>query len=107
MVSRAKPAIIALKRLKKARTLAVQRDLLKNCDRQLIVAIVEIISNILQNRIPLKPTQRKRLQQNAKRLQQLAKIRSETTARKYIVQNGGSLIPLLVGPILSAISAFL
>jgi len=93
-----------LQRLKRARTLAVRKQLLKNGDRKFIIAIIEIISNILHDSVPLKPAQKSRLSKRANILRKLAAIRSEKQARKELVQRGGSIIPLLVGPILSALA---
>jgi hypothetical protein len=77
--------------------------MVKTADRNFIICLIETISNILKNKVPLKTGQRSRLRKHAKLLRKLSKVREEENARKILVQRGGSIIPLLIGPVLTAL----
>ena len=102
---RIKRNVDVLFRLKRARKLAVQKQMLKDCDKKFIVCIIETVFNLLNNKIPIKECYRKKLCRHSRILRKVSKIRNENTGRKVLIQKGGSLIPLLVGPILAVISA--
>jgi len=94
-------------RLKRGRRLAVQKAMIRDGNKDMISSIVEIIHNLLASKVPLKDWQRKQLGRHAETLRKLAKVRNEKIARNMIIQHGGSIMPLLTGPILAAIVALL
>ena len=104
-VSKLKKHICLLQKLQKSRSLAVRRQLLKQSSREVIICLIECIVNILHEKVPLKPSHRKKLVRHAKTIRTLAKVRSEKTARKLLVQKGGSILPLILAPIITAFAA--
>lgn len=83
----------------------LRKLILKNCDSKVICALVEIIHNLLHERVKVSPSQKKRLAKykNLFRLINQKCIRNKKhinkkKARQYIVQSGGALpflIPLI------------
>jgi pyruvate formate-lyase activating enzyme-like uncharacterized protein len=79
--------------------------LLGEADREKLLAIVEICSNILKGKIPLNPRQRRRLADSAQFYRSIARSRSERTAR-HRIQTGGSLgaLAAILSPILGVLA---
>jgi hypothetical protein len=74
-----------------------------NCEGDLVKAISECAINVLAGNIPLKQCQKRALKKYKCRLRKVAD-RHESIKKKqrYIVQNGGFLLPLL-GAVLPAV----
>lgn len=94
----------------KAANPRLRQSILYNCDDKTICALVEIIHNLLQGRIPLGPNQKKRLQKYKKKFRYLTercikknKHINNKKARKVIIQTGGAL-PFLIPLILPLIA---
>jgi len=79
--------------------------LLKTANTEQILAIAEIIHNILQSNILLQERQRRKLAKNADYYRHLNRSRSETSFRKKL-QKGGQIgaIAAIIAPVLSAIA---
>ena len=96
-----------LKKLKSIKDPKKLQQILKTADKKLIGTLIEITANILHKRIPLKPYQVKKLSNFKKDIVKLGKTRSYSQGRKILVQKGGSFLPLLLGPIISAASGLI
>jgi hypothetical protein len=81
--------------------------ILKKADPKLIIAICEIIYNILEGNLPLDKNQRDLLYKEKKFLRKLVEKNKITYKRHLLVQKGGFILPLLLPLALSAISSFL
>jgi pyruvate formate-lyase activating enzyme-like uncharacterized protein len=82
-----------------------RQKLLAEADRERLLAIVEICSNILKGRIPLNTRQRRLLARSADFYRSIARARSEHTAR-HRIQTGGSLTALaaVLSPLLGVLA---
>lgn len=81
-----------------------RRALINRADLKLVRCICECALNILKGNVPLKPSEKKRLSKHKTFLRKLAKIgKSLKTKKKIINQKGGSLLPLILGPVVSAL----
>lgn len=89
----------------KTRSANKRSQLLRQADREKLLAIVEICSNILKGRIPLNRRQRKRLADSADFYRSIARARSEKTAR-HRIQTGGSLgaLAAVLSPLLGVLA---
>lgn len=78
--------------------------LLKNTDCSSIKCICECTYNILQGKIPLSRKQRVALRRHKNVLRKLVK-RGENWKKKkrILVQSGGAILPLLLGPLLGGV----
>jgi phosphoribosylformylglycinamidine (FGAM) synthase-like amidotransferase family enzyme len=78
---------------------------LAEADKEKLLAIVEICTNILKGRFELDKKQRRRLSKSAEFYRSIARSRSEKTARRRI-QTGGSLTALaaVISPVLGVIA---
>lgn len=82
-----------------------RRALVNSADLQLVRCICECALNILKGNVPLKSTEKKKLSKHRLFLRKLAKLgKSLKTKKKIIVnQKGGSLLPLILAPVVSAL----
>ena len=93
--------------LRKLRKLQMLKDpgkrekAIKEADKELISCLIEITANLLKNKVPLKPSQKKRLAAYADDLRELAQCRSVAPAKEVLVQSGSGFLPLLIAPIVS------
>jgi len=83
---------------------ALRRALLASAEPGLISCICDCAHNTLKGNVELTHVQKKKLSRHKRILRALAKP-GETWKKKRatLVQKGGAILPLLVGPILSAI----
>lgn len=82
-----------------------RQKLLFEADREKLLAIVEICTNILKGSIPLNNRQRRRLAESADFYRSIARSRTEKTAR-HRIQTGGSLgaLAAILSPIIGVIA---
>jgi hypothetical protein len=90
-----------LQKLKNEKSQINRKNILRSASRDFIICLVECISSILEKKVPLTSTQRKKLSKHAAILRQISKVRSEDKARKLLIQKGGAILPLLIPPLLS------
>jgi len=83
---------------------SVRKALLASADPGLTECLVECAYNCLRGNVALNHVQKKKLSRHRKLLRALIKP-GETWKHKRakLVQQGGALLPLLIGPILSAV----
>lgn len=81
--------------------------ILKKADPKLIIAICEIIYNILEGNLPLDKKQKELLFKERNFLRKLVEKNKITYKRRLLVQKGGFILPLLLPIALSAISSLL
>ena len=94
-----------LKKLSKTKSKNTFERLLINATSDQILAIAEIIHNILKGNCPLREDKRRSLAKNADYYRKIARSKSEKTALKNI-QSGGQLglLSAVLAPILSILS---
>jgi pyruvate formate-lyase activating enzyme-like uncharacterized protein len=87
------------------KTKSKRKRILAEADRDKLLAIVEICTNILKGRIDLNKRQRRRLSKSADFYRSIARSRSEKTARRRI-QTGGSLTALaaVISPVIGVLA---
>lgn len=81
----------------------MRRAILKASDKNLVRSICECAENCISGRVNLHPAQKSRLSRHKRLLRKLVKKGDTWQKKKRIIQKGGSLIPLLLGPILSGV----
>ena len=88
-----------------------RHQLLKTlCDNDFTRAVCECCWNVVNGRVKLSPTTRQRLARHKKILRNISnKTLSLKKKKNTLIQSGGfaSVLPLLIGPIISTISALL
>lgn len=90
----------ALYKLKPAQRVA----LLKTADKALVHCIIECVYNILKGKVPLSPSQKSKLSRRKQILRGLIKRGINwRNKRNILVQKGGSLLPLILGPLLTGV----
>jgi CHAD domain-containing protein len=95
-----------LKTISKA-TPSARKKLLKLADESLIRSICECCENTIKGRVKLSPIQKKRLLRHKRILRRLAKSGDNwKQKKKFIVQSGGFIIPLLA-PVLGTLGSIL
>jgi hypothetical protein len=72
-----------------------KRQLIKNCDRQLIECFCECSKNILKGNVPLKPAQLRKSRREKQSLRALALKKTSLKKKRKILQKGGFLGALL------------
>ena len=73
-----------------------RKAILKHAHKELITCLCECALNVLKGRVPLSPTQKKKLTRHKKHLRALADKKSSHAKRKrLLVQKGGFLGSLL------------
>jgi len=81
----------------------VQRKIIQNANDDLIACLVECIFNVLQQKVYISKTRKKKLSKHANEIRKIGKTRSKREARGLLVQEGaGVFLPLILGPVLSA-----
>jgi hypothetical protein len=74
----------------------LRKAIISSCDKELLNAISEITLNVLSGTVKLSNFSKRKLRKHKTALRRLADKRvTTTTNRRYIVQHGGFLIPLL------------
>jgi len=85
-----------------------RKILLQHASGNLIRTVAQLGKNLLKGNIKLSHHQKQRLRRHKKTLRTLSLKRSSLKSkRKLLMQKGGALLPLLVGPILSAVAGSL
>jgi hypothetical protein len=85
-----------------------QKSILQDASGDLIRTVSQVAKNTIKGNISLSPTQMKRLRRHKKTLRALSHKRSSLKSkRKLLMQKGGALLPLILGPILSAVAGSL
>ena len=97
-----------LQRLAKTRSDRKKQKYISIADRDKLLAIVEICTNILKANFPLKHIQRKKLSQNADYYRKISRARTEKSAR-HRIQTGGSAIALaaVLAPVLGSVAQYI
>lgn len=96
-----------LKKLASTRSEQKKNELIENATADQILAIVEICANILSFSFKLTNKQKRRLAQYADFYREIAKSRSEKTARKRIQQGSGIALGAVLIPVLSVLAQHL
>ena len=82
-------------------------SILIKAEPKLIIAICEIIYNILEGNLRLDDSQKALLFKEKNYLRKLVEKNKITFKRRLLIQKGGFILPLLLPIALSAISSFL
>jgi len=83
-----------------------RKALIKASSNDLILAICEIVDNVLRGTVKLTPTQRKKLQSYKGQLRKLAsKNVAPKEKRKVLVSQKGGFLPLVLAPALGLIGS--
>ena len=104
MSSRLQRNLKFLKALKKCRN---RNILLKNASDDSIACIVESLANILKGKLRLNKNQKSKLSKHIKVIRQISKTRSAPSARKIIIQKGGSILAVVLPLIVSAAASII
>jgi hypothetical protein len=85
----------------------IRKGIINSCDKELLNAISEIVLNVLNGTVNLSNCSKRKLRKHKTALRRLVVKRVTTSAkRRYIVQRGGFLLPLL-GAVLPTIASLL
>jgi hypothetical protein len=97
-----------LEKIAKSRSESRVRQLINSANTDQLLAISEIILNILDWNFPLKSRQRRKLSKNVDYYKRIASARSVNGVRKHI-QQGGQLgaISAILAPVIGAIAQHL
>ena len=83
-----------------------RKAIIKTCHVDLIKCLAEISLNVLQGVVPINPSQKKKLKRFRSLLRVLAdKKVSIKTKKQKLEQSRGSLLGLLIPPVLSALGS--
>lgn len=83
-----------------------RKAIIQHADKSLIQSICECSLNILNGDIPLRKSEKHSLKKHklrSRRLISKKKKKSLTKKKQIINQNGGSLLPLVIGPVIAAL----
>lgn len=105
MASRLKKYLAKLKLLKQA-SAKVRKNILKNCNKNLLCCICECAKNVLKGNVPLTKPQKSKLRRFKKKLRNLVSKKTRAAVKKKLVQSGGFLGALLT-PVLSFLGSLL
>lgn len=104
MSARVRRHIDVLKVLLKAKV-PLRKAILTNSDQQLILALCEIVKNVLLGNVKLPPKQKKALTRHSALLRKLSDKRIDVkTKKKLFIQRGGFL-PAILGPALGLLAS--
>lgn len=86
-----------------------RQALLRTADKSIVTGICEIALNVLKGNIELKDSAKKRLKKHKSILRKLIHVKKNKRnvwkhKKKAILQHGGSFLPLLIAPIISALA---
>lgn|SRR4051794_11068491 len=95
--------IYFLKKLASTKSDKKKNVLLLNSSVDQILAVIEIIANVLKFNFPLNLRQRRKLSKFADFYRSLARVKTERTARKRLQEGGAIPIAAILVPILAAI----
>lgn len=86
----------------------LRRAILKCCHSELIKVICEVTLNVLHGVVPLNSQQERKLKRYKKILRALAdRSLSLKKKKEHLNQTGGSFLPALLPPVLSALASLL
>lgn len=82
-----------------------RKALIKYADKTLVRHICECSLNILKGNIPLKKSEKHSLKKYKSTLRRLTDKRQKSVEKKKKIlnQKGGSIIPLIIGPVIAAL----
>ena len=82
-----------------------RRHLIRNLSSKVVKKLSETVHNLLKGRVPLSPSQYKKLKKHQKSLKRFKNKSLSIKKKKHLLQRGGFLTPLLAAaiPILSSI----
>jgi len=84
-----------------------RRAYLKVCDKRIIECFSECARNILQNNVPLNPTQFDRLKRQKNKVRALAKKKTTLKEKRRIVRQRGGFLSTLILPAITALGSIL
>ena len=97
-----------LRKIAKSKSDRKRLNALRNANRDELLAIVEVCSNLLSSNFNLTTRQKKKIVPFASYIRKLARIRSESGARKIVVQTGsGIFLPSLLIPVIAEATRYL
>lgn len=77
---------------------------LKTADKDLVQCLCGCALNVLKGQVPVNTSQRKKLSPYKRLLRRLVlKKGGWKSKKKVLIQKGGNFIPLLLGPVISAV----
>jgi len=82
-----------------------RRALLSTSKSDLVLAIAEIISNVLQGNVKLNKRQRLRLQRYRKLLRQIASKKVKAADKRSLLVQRGGFLSVLLGPALAVVAS--
>lgn len=92
-----------LRRLAHTRSSAKRMEMVRDASSDQLLALLEIVVNILKSRFPLTKRQHNRLRPYAPMLRDLSRVRSAKRAREILQHGSGSMFSSLLLPIISAL----
>lgn len=81
----------------------VRKSIMKNASKDFILALMEIVSNVVYGNVDVSSEHVREMKKHAKILQEMANKKTSMRRRKEIIQQGGFLAAL-AGPILGAVA---
>lgn len=105
MSSRLKKYLVKLRLLKEASS-KVRKNILKNCNKNLLHCLCECAKNLLKGNVPMTKPQKSKLSRFKKKLRNLVSKKTRATVKKRLIQSGGFLGALLT-PVLSFLGSLL
>ena len=94
----------------------LRKQILAKAPNDLVCALCECVHNVLNGNIPLSEVHKKKLARHKKVVRNLGFGRRQRgekkkdiilTKRNILVQHGGAILPLILGPLLSVVSGLL
>lgn len=77
---------------------------LKTADKEIVQCLCGCALNVIKGRVPINSAQRKKLSLHKRLLRKLVLRKGGWKSKKKIlIQKGGNFIPLILGPVLSAV----
>jgi len=97
-----------LTKIAKSKSERKRLNSLRNANRDELLALVEVCSNILSSNFNLTTRQKNKIVPFANYIRKLSRFRSESEARKFVVQKGaGIFLPSLLIPVLAEATRYL
>ena len=106
MSSRIKGQWHILKALQKGTT-KQRRAILATCDNKLLLALCEILSNVLSGTIKLSPSVKSKLKKFGTLIRKVADKKVKNSVKKKILVQKGGFLPLVLAPALSLAATLL
>jgi predicted glutamine amidotransferase len=82
-------------------------NLLKIGKDDLLLAICEIVDNVLKGTVKLKPAEQKKLQRYKKELRLVCDRKVSKQRKKKVINQKGGFLPLILGPALAVVGSLL